>query len=211
MGKSDNLIFPEYHKALQGIGQPLSVAFLGNKEENQFTSTIISKNSHFYDLQLDNWNINSNWHLKQKYDLIVCTRCAYFSKEPNLFIQKCKMHLNPGGYALIDWGLGDHWRFENYKVGWVRNGEHEYAYKKDNFLYSCYWKNNLAKEKNVIDFWKNVVSNRRFGYSSEDILQSVIEKEVPHIVNYDVEKISCLFLWPDNPQLYITTLIKNEQ
>ena len=37
---------------------------------------------------------------------------------------------------FLDWGLGDHWRFKNYKVGWFKDGEHEWFYNKtSNDLY----------------------------------------------------------------------------
>ena len=141
MGKSDAIIFPEYVQALSQIDRKInSVAFLGFSAENSFTRRILCENRSFYDLSLGNWNINSDWSLDKKYDLIVCTRCAYFSNNPDQFIEKCKAYLNEAGFALIDWGLGDHWRFENFKVGWVKDGEQEYAYNENNFLHSCYWR-----------------------------------------------------------------------
>lgn len=204
MGKSDLFIFPEYIKILPKLNYD-SVAFLGQASENQFTKNINSNVRHFYDLTLKNWQINSEWQLKQKYDLIVCTRCAYFSKDPNTFIEKCKSYLTPDGNALIDWGLGDHWRFKDYKVGWVRNGEQEFAYNQNNFLYSCFWNEDLLKDVQVQLFWKAIKENENFGYFNYKNLTSVINEEVPRLVSYECKKIKTKFLWPDNPQLYIIT------
>lgn len=207
MGKSDQFIFLEYLEILKDI-HANSIAFLGFSKENALTRSFNSYKKDFYDISLGNWQINSDWSLLQKYDLIVCTRCAYFSKNPQLFIEKCKKHLTTGGHALIDWGLGDHWRFKNYKVGWVRDGEQEYAYQTNNFLYSCYWNDDLMKDDEVQAFWNAIKNNPQFRYG-EETLKSVIEKEIPQLVNYKCKKITTKFLWPESPQLYIMTLITN--
>lgn len=209
MGKSDSLVFREYLNVLDGIEKPSNVAFLGFSGENYFTSQFVGCDKEFYDLQLGNWEINSDWNLGKRYDLLISTRCPYFSKNPENFVHKCKEHLNPGGHALLDWGLGDHWRFENYKIGWVRNGEQEFAYQKENFLHSCFWNDELLTDKSVLEFWNHVSSNPKFGYYPHDSLKTIVEKEVPFLVSYATEKTSCLFLWPEKPQLYITTLVKN--
>ena len=209
MGKSDSLIFPEYIKILPKLSYQ-TIAFLGFSSENDFTKRLEGKDRHFYDLSIGNWNINDSWSLNQKYDLIVCTRCAYFSKNPKIFIEKCKEYLKDDGIALVDWGLGDHWRFKNFKVGWVRDGEHEYAYNNDNFLYSCFWNDDLLKDENVNYFWSLVKSNTKFQYQNENI-SDTIKREVPAVVSYETIKISTVTLWPDNPQLYIITLFGKEK
>jgi hypothetical protein len=207
MGKSDPYIFPEYKKMLQGLSYS-SVAFLGFSSENDLTNAIKSPVRHFYDRELKNWEINSDWTLQQKYDLIVCTRCAYFSKNPKNFIEKCKTHLSDNGSALVDWGLGDHWRFEKYKVGWVRNEEHEYAYDSQNFLYSCFWNDSLKHNPLVNEYWQAVVKNNKYGYSKSDQIDDIIISEIPEIIDYNYKKISFKNLWlEENPQLYIITLI----
>lgn len=206
MGKSDSLIFPEYAKILFDISYR-SIAFLGFSSENPFTEMLNGKERHFYDLSIGNWDINTSWTLKQKYDLIVCTRCAYFSKFPDDLIARIKEHLNSGGHALVDWGLGDHWRFQNYKIGWLRDGEQEYAYSKNNFLYSCYWNDKLYESTEVQAFWNAVKNNEQFKYSELDSLDAVVRREVPSIVDYEYKKIVTKFLWPESPQLYIITLI----
>lgn len=204
MGKSDPIIFAEYARILEGV-QYKSIAFLGFTEDNVFAKSLKAEKKDFYDLSLGNWNINDDWKLKQTYDLIVCTRCPYFARDPKLFVAKCREHLNPNGHALLDWGLGDHWRFSNFKVGWIRDGEHEFAYRPDNFLYSCFWRSEFADHPVVKQFWSHV--SGKFGYSQSDDINSVIRLEVPVIVDYDFKAINFKFLWPDAPQLYIVTLL----
>ena len=130
MGKSDNIIFGIYMSKINewlGTLEFQNIAFLGQAGENPLSEVISSTGKRdFFDLSLNNWNINDkDWEIENNsYDLIVCTRCAYFAKNPLDFITKCHGLLKPGGSMLVDWGLGDHWRFENYKVGWVKDGEH---------------------------------------------------------------------------------------
>lgn len=207
MGKSDALIFPVYSEMLSDIA-PASVAFLGFSGENSFTRTISSTGfRHFYDLSLGNWEINSDWKLASTYDLIVSTRCPYFSSDPKTFIKKCLLHTNAGGSVLIDWGLGDHWRFEKYKVGWVRENEHEYAYGDDNKLYSCLWRDEFLENEDVKTF--QALIRGRFGYSVDANLADIIKAEVPSVIDYEFDRVRFKCLWPESPQLYIVTIIKN--
>ena len=39
---------------------------------------------------MGNWDINTDWELKKKYNTIICTRCAYFAKNPEDFIGALK-------------------------------------------------------------------------------------------------------------------------
>lgn len=203
MGKSNSLIFDEY-VALTATVSADSVAFLGFDNENEFTRTVKATRRHFYDLSLGNWNINHDWSLPMSYDFIVSTRCPYFAKNPWVFMQKCRRHLNLGGKLFIDWGLGDHWRFPSYKVGWVRDGEHEFAYAPDNYLYSCMWRPEFADHPEVRAFWDHV--RGRFGYDENLSLNDVVKREIPALIDYQCERINFKFLWPDLPQLYIMTL-----
>lgn len=202
MGKSDSIILPEYIKLTSGL-KPECIAFLGFSNSNAFTDSF-NADKEFYDLS-NGWNINDEWSLRQTYDLIACTRCPYFSRDPVDFLDRCRRHLNPGGRIFLDWGLGDHWRFKKYKVGWVRDVEHEYAYVPDNFLYSCLWRKSFEHNLVVQDFWNNV--RGKFGYSDSDSLDVIVRQEVPKVIDYEFEKIKFKFLWPDLPQLYIMTLI----
>lgn len=209
MGKSDNQVFNFYLKILKDCNLKYdSIAFLGFSGENSFTRCIDGKIRDFYDLNLKNWQINDEWNLKRKYDLILCTRCAYFSKNPNDFISRCKLHLNKNGKALIDWGLGDHWRFEKFKVGWIRDGEHEFAYQNNNFLHSCFWHDDLDKDLEVQKFWKAVKAGN-YGYDISENLNDIVKKEVPSLINYETIFLKTLFLWPESPQLYIATVLEN--
>ena len=129
MGRSDQFLKPFWGKHIKPEGL---TALLGFSDNSKF-------NGDTYDLELGNWDINSDWSLPKKYDTIICTRCAYFAKDLDSFFRKCHESLNEGGLLFVDFGIGDHWRFSDYKVGWIKDGEHEYAYKKDNFLWSCIW------------------------------------------------------------------------
>ena len=155
MGMSDSILYPRYMEIFdRNINREInSIAFLGFSSHQHVTSHISSKNPtaciDFYDIELDGdfkWDINSNWDLKQKYDLVVCLRCPYFAKDPKKFLEKCHNNLNEGGYIFIDWGLGDHWRFSDYKIGWVKNEEHEHAYVAGNYLWSTVWDDSFLND-----------------------------------------------------------------
>lgn len=209
MGKSDRHVFQLYHEVLGHVDTHIeSVAFLGFDSETDFTRSIPAATRKYFDRKLKNWEINSKWDLGQKFDLIVCTRCAYFARDPWYLVNSCRDHLNPGGYALIDWGLGDHWRFTDYKVGWVRGDEHEYAYDPENLLHSCYWNKELSYDKEAERFWSAVKSNKSLVYGNETSLDDVVRREVPSLISYETEVVRTLFLWPEDPQFYIATLLK---
>ena len=122
MGRSDPYIFDEYLKFLTSeqvrLNESARVAFLGFQGHNDLTMAIRAKEADFYDLALGNWDINSDWELQHRdYDMIVSTRCPYFAKDPADFYARCKSHVRLGGFIFLDWGLGDHWRFEKFKIG----------------------------------------------------------------------------------------------
>lgn len=208
MGRSDVYLIPAYQNVVNKRDWG-SIGFFGFEKPNSLTSFFNSENKDFYDLALDNWDINSfPYKNKSTYDLIVCTRVAYFSKEPLRMINNFKKMLNPGGKILIDWGIGDHWRFDNYKIGWVKDGEHEWCYKKDNFLWSAIWHDSMLEDLHFQEFASNV---KKLGYN--DVRNSIF-KEVPVVVNiedilrlgFDV-KYKLFNLWKDKPQLYKILLL----
>jgi hypothetical protein len=214
MGKSDPHIFQFYRHQIPDQ-EYQKVAFLGFSGPSSFTNSIRSKQKHFFDLTLENWNINDKtWNLQNDYDFVICTRCPYFSKNPKQFIQNCISMTQKSQNAAIflDWGLGDHWRFENFKIGWIKNGDHEFAYNKDNLLWSCIWKDEFLENSEFIKFCERV---KKFNYF--DVKNAIIE-EVPVILNLDNDKflkdkgyqLKCdlLSLWEDQPQLYISLLIQ---
>ncbi len=84
MGKSNPIYFPWIQSLIKPKGD---VALLGFSDNTYF-------NGDLYDLSLNNWNINSDWKLPQKYDTIICTRCAYFAKHPEDFIKRCYNNLS---------------------------------------------------------------------------------------------------------------------
>jgi SAM-dependent methyltransferase len=175
---------------------------LGQSGHNAFTSTL-GDNSTFLDLSLGNWEINSGPWPSEKFDAVVCTRCAYFASDAQRFIDQCKEMLRPGGVAFIDWGLGDHWRFDKFKVGWVDGAEHEHSDVGDHrsLLSSAFWMPSLEKNEDVHLFKEWI---EKHGYTG-DLTQHVL-REVPSVASDEsVCRIDCLSLWPEKPQLYVLT------
>jgi len=169
MGQSDSVLYASLYYpniALEG-----DVALLGFKDNQYFKGDC-------YDLELGNWDINSKWELDKKYDTIVSLRCPYFAKDPEDFIKRCHGYLNENGKLYIDWGLGDHWRFDKFKVGWVKEDEHEYYYKEDNFLWSTVWNDKFLENEQFNIFKESV---KELGY--EDIKKAVYE-EVPSVMEF---------------------------
>ena len=194
MGRSDPVLFRFYSSHISPTG---TVALLGYTDNKYYKGDL-------YDKQLGNWDINSEWVLPKKYDTIICTRCAYFAKDPEDFIRRCAANLNTNGKLYVDWGLGDHWRFDKYKIGWVKEGEHEYAYGENNFLWSTIWDDDFTQNEDYKLFAERL---RPFGYENK-IKESIFE-EVPSVLHmkyvrkyFDVS-YNILALWTDSPQLYI--------
>ncbi len=196
MGISDTILFSP--KGLYSKIRPDGkVALLGFSDNSKFSGDC-------YDLKLKNWNINTPWQLKKKYDTIICLRCAYFAENPEDFIKRCYESLNDGGRLYVDWGLGDHWRFNNFKVGWTKDGEHEYCYGEDNFLWSTVWDDSLLKDFHVQGFQNEIKKN---GYES---LKKAVKEEVPQILSFNfIEEyfdffIDAFYHSPNSrPQLYV--------
>lgn len=221
MGKSDPIVFQRYANVLErnlDFQRVDSVALLGFSQSNDFTDWLPQNHQDFYDIQhkgISHWDINTFTSLRRKYDLIVCTRCPYFVKDPGDFVQRCLANLNDGGYLFVDWGLGDHWRFEDFKVGWVKDGEHEYAEYagEKQYLYSCVWSEMLEDNPEVMSFRAWI---EKKGYSKEPgALTEAIQKEVPNILPLESlsgNLIRCepFALWPQDPQLYIPLLISKQ-
>ena len=195
MGKSNSIIGPWYKDLIKPEGRTALLGFTDNRwwEGDQ------------YDLSLGNWDINSDWVLQgEKYDTIICLRVFYFAHDPQQFIRKCYEHLNPGGKIYFDSCYGDHWRFPNFKLGWVKDGEQEFAYKKDNFLWAGVWDDGFEDSFAFLEFKRKV---QKFGYT--DMKKSILD-EVPCILNltdidqyFDDVTYNMKQLWDDMPQLYI--------
>lgn len=210
MGKSDSFVFPFYTQSIKPyVSQAKSVAFLGFSKPNSFTDSFSIKKKEFFDYQLGNWDINASWILQDRFDLIVCTRCAYFSKDPEQFIRTALKYLSPTGALLVDWGLGDHWRFEKFKIGWIRDGEHEYAqYDKKHHIQSIYWRPEFDDNPTVLRFFDACA---KFGYDTSIKISNFVEKEVPYICSTKFDELvfyDFLFLWPHMPQLTLLTIFK---
>ena len=202
MGKSDGFLFPVYRQLISRniVFEPKieNTAVLG-ATVNNYTDL----SSDLYDIKLNNWEINSDWKLPKKYDAIISTRCPYFAKDPEDFIKRCHHNLNKDGRIFVDWGLGDHWRYENYKIGWVKDGEHEWCYSPDNFLWSTVWDDEFLDHYAYKKFCKDV---EKYGYY--DVKKAIFD-EVPSIIKLKTIKkyfkvsYNLKTLWSDSPQLYI--------
>ena len=206
MGRSDSVIFKEYLNTIPKKEFQMA-AFLGFPGENSFTKNISASEKHFYDLSLGNWNINSEkWDISEKYDLLICTRCPYFAKDPEAFVKKCNDIMAPDGIILLDWGYGDHWRFENFKVGWVKDGEQEFAYNSENMLWSGIWNKCFERDPSFLLFSERV---KKFGYQNVSDVIEGIHSETPKIMdisyflNFFSLECKLVSLWDDLPQLYI--------
>jgi SAM-dependent methyltransferase len=205
MGKSDPHVFNFYFRNIDLNKKYKSVGFFGQSRDNSFTNLISAEKKTFFDLSIGNWNINEFPYHNQSFDLIICTRCAYFCKSPLDMIRNFYECLEEKGTLFLDWGLGDHWRFDEYRVGWKNKNDHEWAYQKDNFLWSCLWEKQFTIEENVIHFSKQI---KKFGYND---LHSAVIDEIPSIVTledvqsqgFEIVKFDTLYLWPTAPQLYL--------
>ena len=200
MGNSDSIVIPFYKRHIGVVKEP--VALLGFSNNNHFQGDM-------YDLSLNNWNINSEWSLDKKYGTIICTRCAYFAKNPKDFIRRCYDNLEDGGVLHVDWGLGDHWRFKNFKVGWVKDGEQEHAYKDENMLWSSIWNDEFLLNDDVKKFSEEIKS---LGY---DNLGKAVRLEVPFVLdpkniddlfNYDIK-----FLFVKKPYLQLYMMLRGDK
>ena len=199
MGITNPIVFPFYKDKIKPHGE---VALLGFTNNDLFDGDL-------YDRSMGNWDINSEWALSKRYDTIICTRCAYFAKNPLDFIQRCYNGLSDKGHLFVDWGLGDHWRFQEYKVGWVKNGEHEYAYDKDNHLWSCVWDDAFLENKQCLVFEEAL---RMKGYSS---LKNAVMDEVPSVLQLgeisNYFSVSTHFLTITKPYLMMYILVCGEK
>ena len=193
MGKSDPFLFRFYTDNIKPRGE---VAQLGSKDNRLFRGDL-------FDRDLDNWEINSDWELGSKYDTIICTRCAYFAKDLKDFFKRVYDHLEDGGIFYVDFGIGDHWRYDIYKIGWVKDGEHESAYWDENYLWSSVWDDRFLEDEHFMKFCEFV---EKKDYA--DVKKSLFE-ETPEILNLD--KLNDMFdityetltLWEDSPQFNV--------
>ncbi len=179
------------------------VAFLGQTGDNALSRAISPSSSSFHDIALKNWDINQRepWNIPES-DAIVCTRSAYFSENPELFISRCLSAVQPGGSVFIDWGLGDHWRSSTYMVGWQKDGSRvSVIYDREHFLMSTFWMPEFERHPEVKKFTEWIASK---GYSEN--ITKIVHKEVPAVASNPLPKsYDAISLWKDAPQLYILT------
>lgn len=171
MGNSDKITIPFFKRNIEPVGK---VALLGFSNNNIFDGDL-------YDITLGNWDINKNWNLKGKYDTIICTRCSYFCKNLESFFEQSFDSLNEGGHLYVDCGLGDHYRFKNYKVGWLKDGEHEWGHFEGNYLWSTMWSEKFESNPQYARFEKLI---NKYNYIN---LKDSIFKECPNVFNIDLQ------------------------
>ena len=203
MGKSDPIVLPWYEARMKSAAGK-RVAFLAQPGHNQLSRSLMPTESHFLDLSLKNWDINQTrpWDIPEV-DAIVCTRGAYFSERPSEFLERCLETVVPGGHVFVDWGLGDHWRFSRFRVGWRDETEHEHAVVGGfkSYLYSAVWNDILEDHPQVLRF-KEWISPH--GYMGP--LGPYVTNEVPSVLQVSCDTlVDCLAIWPERPQLYILT------
>lgn len=188
MGISNNIVFLKQREFTVLIGK---IAFLGfDKKPNHFDT----KNYDCYDIQLDNFDINSEWSLKGYYDTIVCYRTLLFCKNNTYFFKKCYEHLNLNGELFIDYAYGavsdNFFRQIGPCVGFYKNDIQQYCTYKTNVgenIYSdcltSYWNDDLIKDINLINFHKKL---KEYGYTNE--FKKHLYDEIPIVVTDDIFK-----------------------
>ncbi len=224
MGKSDPIIFNAYYNALKKELKDRhinNVAFMGFNEPNQLTIQI-EKNlcsgihgADFFDISRENWDINKEWKYTNnpKYDLIICTRCPFFAENPKKLINDFYSALLPGGVLLLDFGLGDHYRFNSgqYAVGFNKNGEQCYGHetKLNSVIWEDYFEESIGPKK-----FRELIKKFK-EYDNDITLTEIVNKEMPIVVSLnelDIRPkcIDFVGLWPESPQLYIILTFKKE-
>jgi hypothetical protein len=154
---------------------------------------------------IENWTID-NYDI---YDGIVCTRVAYFSKSPIELVERLSIVGKKNCKILIDWGIGDHWRFEPLNVGWYHpDGVQEFAYASGNFLWSTVWNNDWASDSEVWDFFLAMERHdKKYDMTLGNTTNQILE-EFPVVVNtrafekHMTGEWTHHMFWPEAPQLY---------
>ena len=177
MGLSNKFVLPFYRDNIVKSGK---VGYLGDVGIGE---------GDCYDLSLGNWDINSDWELPRRYNTLICTRTAPFSKDPLDFITRCYKSLEAEGKLYVDWLYGEHWRFPLFKVGWLRQGEHEYAYGEENHLWSGVWDESFTESPEVRKFFSEIAAGGF--YSDETVLRDLVKVEVPSML--ELKEIEAMF------------------
>lgn len=203
MGKSNGLIKIFYDSCgIKSDGETALLGFIDNKWYK----------GDCFDIQLNNWDMNSQWILPKTYDTIIQVRSSMFSNNPEDLIKRCHDSLNKDGKLFIDWMLGgafyENMKKETYSIGWNKNGEKkDIRYGK----YTCipkttFWDSSFEEDKEVILFKQRVANLNYFGSLTDHV-----KKEMSLILSIETLskyfKFSTYFktLWTDFPQLYILT------
>jgi len=219
MGRSNPHIFKWYGEQLASHWE--SIAFLGWPGPDAFTESLTARQKDYYDLSRGNWQIEApSWDIApDQYELVMCTRCPYFARDPLQLVRRLVEIARPGGTVFLDWGLGDHWRIQPYRVGWVRDGQQESVTfgSHRSVLYSCFWDDALESHEQAQSFRDAV---RKHGYDDARSLGDIVRDEVPELLStaelaqLPIEspiRSDLLYLWPDSPQLNISTVLTRSQ
>jgi len=181
VGVSDNIIYYNlFHPVIEPKG---ATALLGFSDNTKFEGDL-------YDLQLGNWNINSDWTLNKKYETIICLRVAYFAEKPKEFLKRCYNSLEDGGYLYVDWAMGDHWRDPpfDFKIGWFKNGEHEYAYEEGNYLWSGFFDRalytTLYNTSKAFAYFRSCLP-KKYKIDTIEELEKILVEEVPSLISFE--------------------------
>lgn len=204
MGVNDPTVFGFYRKEIT-VKQPC--ALLGATNNRLFAGDL-------YDITLGNFDINSDWYLKKKYNTIICTRCAWFAKDPADFIKRCHQSLYRNGRLYVDWGLGEHFcRDKDFKIGWRKNDQQDVIHYEirtpdarqeyDSHLWSVVWSDIIMKHEQCKIFIEAI---KKYGYN--DLKEAVYEEfpvvlKLESIMSYFTFYVEILTITEPHLQMYI--------
>jgi hypothetical protein len=127
-----------------------------------------------------------------------------FAKDPLSFIQRCHENLLDGGNLFVDWSMGQINPFK-FKVGWRKDGEHEFMFE-NNLLWSSIWDDSFLENKQCKIFCSQI---KKMGYNN---LKQAVYEEVPKVLEYhNIKKyFDCTYeiLTTTKPSLHMYVLIK---
>ena len=188
MGKNNAIVFPIQKEFTNLKGK---VAFLGFDYKPIHFNT---NNYDCYDIQLENFDINSDWKLNNNYDTIICYRTLLFCTENKYFFKKCFDFLNENGELYIDYSYGSvneaMFKKTGQILGWIKNNIQQYCtYKNINgkeiisLCITSYWNDDFLNDSNFINFYNEL---QKVGYNNR-IKENIIN-EVPILIGDDYFK-----------------------
>lgn len=166
MGKTDIYLMPVYEDIFKKYKKD-KIHFYGSTSKDKLSKNV--RNARFFDLQLNNWNINSEWESNIA-PMAVCLRTSGFSKDPNRLIENFARVLDKNGILMIDWTMGsDHYARDSNKWSWGWEIDQKRCFgdyqDKKCYLYSSYLSktsistdafNLISSYASKLDHYKNV-------------------------------------------------------